>query len=144
MGRKGEKHSIARALYASFVSMRACMLSHFSHVQPFMTPWTVAYQAPVSMGFSRQGSWSGLPFPSPEYVAEVEYFLGFLFMPFEWTKKRLFSGSHHEMMAHFPHTSSFKEQKGILRLRNHLSWILPGFYLQNLRALVPQGKPRET
>ena len=30
-----------------------------------MTPWTVAYQAPPSMGFSRQGCWSGLPFPSP-------------------------------------------------------------------------------
>ena len=31
-----------------------------------MTPWTVAYQAPLSMGFSRQKYWSGLPFPSPE------------------------------------------------------------------------------
>ena len=31
-----------------------------------MTPWTVAYKAPPSMGFSRQGYWSGLPFPSPE------------------------------------------------------------------------------
>ena len=30
-----------------------------------MTPWTVAYQAPLSMGFSRQEYWSGLPFPSP-------------------------------------------------------------------------------
>ena len=30
------------------------------------TPWTVAYQAPWSMGFSRQEYWSGLPFPSPE------------------------------------------------------------------------------
>ena len=29
------------------------------------TPWTVARQAPLSMGFSRQGYWSGLPFPSP-------------------------------------------------------------------------------
>ena len=29
------------------------------------TPWTVAYQAPSSMGFSRQEHWSGLPFPSP-------------------------------------------------------------------------------
>ena len=28
-----------------------------------MTPWTVAYQAPLSMGFSRQEDWSGLPFP---------------------------------------------------------------------------------
>ena len=36
-----------------------------SHVQLFATPWTVAYQAPLSMGFSRQEYWSGLPFPSP-------------------------------------------------------------------------------
>ena len=36
-----------------------------SHVQLFANPWTVAYQAPPSMGFSRQEYWSGLPFPSP-------------------------------------------------------------------------------
>ena len=41
------------------------MLSHFSHVQLFATPWTVACQAPPSMGFPRQEYWSGLPFPSP-------------------------------------------------------------------------------
>ena len=37
----------------------------FSCVRLFATPWTVAYQAPLSMGFSRQKYWSGLPFPSP-------------------------------------------------------------------------------
>ena len=36
-----------------------------SRVRIFVTPWTVAYQAPMSMGFSRQEYWSGLPFPSP-------------------------------------------------------------------------------
>ena len=36
-----------------------------SHVRLFETPWSVAYQAPPSMGFSRQGYWSGLPLPSP-------------------------------------------------------------------------------
>ena len=35
-----------------------------SRVQLFATPWTVAHQAPLSMGFSRQEYWSGLPFPS--------------------------------------------------------------------------------
>ena len=40
-------------------------LSSFSHVQLFATPWTVACQAPLSMGFSRQEYWSGLPFPFP-------------------------------------------------------------------------------
>ena len=37
----------------------------FSHVQLFGTPWTIAYQASLSIGFSRQEYWSGLPFPSP-------------------------------------------------------------------------------
>ena len=36
-----------------------------SCVQLFATPWTVAHQAPPSMGFSRQEYWTGLPFPSP-------------------------------------------------------------------------------
>ena len=36
-----------------------------SHVQLFENPWIVAYQAPQSMGFSRQEYWSGLPFSSP-------------------------------------------------------------------------------
>ena len=36
-----------------------------SHIRLFVTPWTVAHQAPVSMGFSRQEYWSGLTFPSP-------------------------------------------------------------------------------
>ena len=40
-------------------------LKSFSRVRVFATPWTVAYQAPLSMRFSRQGYWSGLPFPSP-------------------------------------------------------------------------------
>ena len=44
--------------------LRARVLSHFSHVQLFATPWTVARQAPLSMGFSRQEYWSELSFPS--------------------------------------------------------------------------------
>ena len=38
-------------------------------VQFFVTLWTVARQAPLSMGFSRNEYWSGLPFPSPEDIA---------------------------------------------------------------------------
>ena len=51
---------IPRALFLMF----ACMLSCFSHVRLFVTPWTVACQALLSMGFSRQEYWSGLPCPS--------------------------------------------------------------------------------
>ena len=46
------------------------VLSHVSCVQLSVTPWTMALQAPLSMGFSRQEYWSGLPFPSLlEWVA---------------------------------------------------------------------------
>ena len=40
------------------------LLSCFSHAQLFVTLWTIAHQAPLSKGFSRQGHWSGLSFPS--------------------------------------------------------------------------------
>ena len=46
------------------IGMKAEVKS-LSRVRLFATPWTVAYQAPPSMGFSRQEYWSGLPFPSP-------------------------------------------------------------------------------
>ena len=42
------------------------MLSHFSHVLLFVTLWTVAHQAPLSMGFSSQEYWSGLLDPPPQ------------------------------------------------------------------------------
>ena len=41
------------------------LVKSLSRVRLFATPWTVAHQAPLSMGFSRQEYWSGLPFPSP-------------------------------------------------------------------------------
>ena len=43
-----------------------------SRVRLLATPWTAAYQAPLSMGFSRQEYWSGLPLPSP---GEIQFFL---------------------------------------------------------------------
>ena len=52
------------ALEHALSSTRLCVRSRFSHVQFFATPWTIARQAPVSMGLSRQEYWSGLPFPS--------------------------------------------------------------------------------
>ena len=47
--------------------MKLCerMLSRFSYVRLFAILWTVAHQVPLSMGFSRQECWSGLPFPTP-------------------------------------------------------------------------------
>ena len=48
-----------------FIPECTCMLSHFSHVQLFETVWTIACQAPLSMGFSREECWSGLLFLPP-------------------------------------------------------------------------------
>ena len=45
-------------------------LSCFSRVQFCATPWMAAHQAPLSLGFSRQKHWSGLPFPSPMHESE--------------------------------------------------------------------------
>ena len=46
-----------------------CMLRHFSCVRFFATPWTIAHQAPLSMGFFRQEYYSGLPGPPPGDLA---------------------------------------------------------------------------
>jgi len=50
--------------------MQCLLLSHFSHVWLCVTPEMAAYQAPPSLGFSRQEHWSGLPFPSPMQESE--------------------------------------------------------------------------
>ena len=47
-----------------------------SRVRLFATPWTVAHQAPPSMGFSRQEYWSGVPFPSPGDLLDLGIELG--------------------------------------------------------------------
>ena len=49
----------------TFLILKAKVKS-LSHVLLFVTPWTVAHQDPLSMGFSRQEDWSGLPFPYSE------------------------------------------------------------------------------
>ena len=47
------------------MQVEVCRLGDFSHVRLFVIPWAIAHQPPLSMGFSRQEYWSGLPFPSP-------------------------------------------------------------------------------
>ena len=56
-GSKSDRKSPIQYKFSSVESL--------SHVRLFATPWTVACQAPLSMGFSRQEYWCGLPLPSP-------------------------------------------------------------------------------
>ena len=77
MGRKSKKEGICVDTYLIHfavqqkltqhrkATMRARVLSCFSRVRLFVTPWTVSCQAPLSMGFSRQEYLSGLPWPPP-------------------------------------------------------------------------------
>ena len=58
----GSENVIMQALYILILKEEVKSLSR---VRLFATPWTVAYQAPPAMGFSRQEYWSGLPFLSP-------------------------------------------------------------------------------
>ena len=55
-----------------FKNKYTLQLSHFSHVRLYATPSTAAHQGPLSLGFSRQEYWSGLPFPSPMHESESE------------------------------------------------------------------------
>ena len=50
--------------------MRACVPSRFSHVRLFAILWIAARQAPLAMGFPRQGYWGGLPCPSPGHLPD--------------------------------------------------------------------------
>ena len=47
-------------------------MESLSHVRPYDTPWTVALQAPLCMGFYRQEHWGRLPFPSPRDLPDSE------------------------------------------------------------------------
>ena len=55
-----------------------------NQIRLFKTPWTAAYQAPLSVGFSRQEYWSGMPFPSPSSV------LSTLQLCISWVKRSPF------------------------------------------------------
>ena len=63
-------YTIHRILQARILGWVKVKVKSLSPVPLFATPWTVAYQAPSSMGFSRQEYWSGLPFPSPGHLPD--------------------------------------------------------------------------
>ena len=62
--------STALLLQIAKETLLLLLLSHFSRVRLCATPQTAAHQAPLSLGFSRQEHWSGLPFPSPMHESE--------------------------------------------------------------------------
>ena len=80
-GTKGPEALLFKPILSSFYHKASLTVLAFllldevkllSRVQLFATPWTIAYQAPPSMGFSRQECWSGLPFPSPGDLPDLD------------------------------------------------------------------------
>ena len=99
----------------------------------FATPGTVACQAPLSMGFSRQGHWSGLPFPSPMYESEK----------WNWSHSVMFDpqrphGLEPTRLLHpwdFPGKSTGVHCHCLLQLvssRGEISWNLNGLYIMTV------------
>ena len=68
-------HQKCSSKYLAFISnscVCVCALSRIGHVQLFAIPWSIARQAPLSMGFSRQEQWNGLSFPILGYLPDPE------------------------------------------------------------------------
>ena len=63
----GRSHICPKSPVAQLIHFTFCGSDSVGNVWVSVTPWTVAHQAPLSMGFSRQEYWSGLPFPSPSF-----------------------------------------------------------------------------
>ena len=59
------RFGVGEIQFQILINCSAYMISHFSCVRLFATPWTAAHQAPLSMEFSRKEYWNGLPCPAP-------------------------------------------------------------------------------
>ena len=92
------------------------LLRCFSHVHLCATPETAAHQAPLSLGFSRQEYWSGLPLPSPKHAYNAYNFLNIYYLPKRTNKNK----------------KLYHNYKGVILiclLKKHLSTFLKTYYL---------------
>ena len=72
LGKEYVKTVYCHPVYLTYIQSEVKVKS-LSCVRLFATPWTIAHQAPPSMGFSRQEYWRGLPFSSPECIFRVHH-----------------------------------------------------------------------
>ena len=88
-------------------------MKSLGHVRIFATPWTVAYKAPLSMEFSGQESWSGLPFPSPGDLPDPGIKPGLPSEPsptIATSASRISTGCCHDRLR-LPHRHQHKQQQ---------------------------------
>ena len=98
------------------------LLSHFSCVRLCATPQTAAHQAPLSMGFSRQEYWNGVPLPSPHDLS----ILFFLFLCFDITDSS-FKGKIKHLSSHLLSTASLPQPQVLhLQIQPTMGWKYSG------------------
>ena len=97
-----------------------------SHVRLFATPWTVAHQAPLSMGFPRQEYWTSVPFPFPGDLLDPRLLLG-RWILYHWATKEAWyhlyveSKTQHKLTyERKPDPQTWRTDLGLLRGRNGL------------------------
>ena len=100
--------------------MYCALLNHFSHVRLFATPWTTARQAPLSMGFSRQEYWSGLPFVLNRFNKNFSLLFKILYIAFSPKKKNGKSVLFHFDYKHFSDTCFVSDVQKLLFRENKL------------------------
>ena len=112
-------------------------MKSLSHVRLFTTPWSAAYQAPPSMGFSRQEYWSGVPLPSSKilkdvFIIKLELIDSFAFL---YTNYEL---QDTEIKKTIPFQIMTKRKNIYLGI--NLAKELKNLYIENCKTLVKETK----
>ena len=136
-------------------SGNARMLSRFNHVQLLATQWTVGRQAPLSMGFSRQEYWSGLPFPAPGDLPNQGIKLLSLTSPWLALAGRFFTTSATWTVAEQQsretssgssggHSRDHAQSKGAVVIVITVSGFLPGTMLRAKLSIISLISPTQS
>ena len=96
-----------------------------SRVRLFTTPWTAAYQAPPSVGFSRQEYWSGVPLPSPVEACLLTLYIQLLTKPHSVTSLTSIFYSPSSQLTYVSSSPNYFLHRLLLHLLLHLLHCLP-------------------
>ena len=105
-------------------TLYVCVLSCFSHIQLFVTPWIIVHQVPLSMGFSRQEYWSGLLFLSPGDIPKPGIEPGSLTLQADSLLSELTGKPNKYLSNDYYFKKYFIKNPDFVIPTVHLSWVL--------------------
>ena len=109
------------------------LLSRFSRVRLCATPWMAAHQALLSLGFSRQEYWSGLPFPSPCSPFYTELYIGEVLGAYDrWPYIMIFLCNIILVFCYSPPFCCHLVAKSCVTLCDAMDYSLPGFSVHGI------------